>query len=362
MPRKTSSIRNNIWSGIFGCIIGMIIGVYWIAPEPEVVTVEKKEEGLARESEVEETVATADRAQTIVIGTGPLGSAYNSIGVGLCRFLNNGTKTHGIKCVLKKTGGSEDNIKGLLGGTEGAELTMGVVQSRWLNQAYHGQGRFEPLGRSEDLRAVFSVQPEPLTVVARANSGIKHFTDLKGKRFGIGAPGTKERDAMDVLMAELGWDASAFSEVAELDLESQRKALCLGKVDAMVVADGNPSGTIRDASTFCNVVLVEVTGPAVDRLVESNLYTIATTIPGGTYRGTPNDTKTFGAVAAIASALQVPPDLVYEATKAVFDNFEEFKKLHGAFGNLTKEKMVNEGIQMPMHGGADKYLREVGLR
>ena len=362
MPRKTSPIRNNIWSGIFGCIIGMIIGVYWIAPEPEVVTVEKKEEGLARESEVKEAVATADRAQTIVIGTGPLGSAYNSIGVGLCRFLNNGTKTHGIKCVLKKTGGSEDNLKGLHGGATGAELTMGVVQSRWLNQAYHGQGRFEPLGRSEALRAVFSIHPEPLTVMARADSGIKHITDLKGKRFGIGAPGTKERDAMDVLMAELGWDASAFSEVAELDLESQRKALCLGKVDAMAVADGNPSETIRDASTFCNVVLVEVTGPAVDRLVESKYYTIATTIPGGTYRGTPNDTKTFGSVATIVSSLHVPHDLIYTATKAVFENFEEFKKLHGAFGNLTKEKMVNEGIQMPMHNGTKKYIQEVGLR
>ena len=362
MPRKSSSIRNNIWSGIFGCIIGMIIGVYWIAPEPEVVTVEKKEEGLERESDVKKAIATADRAQTLVIGTGPLGSAYNSAGVGLCRFLNNGTKTHGIKCVLEKTGGSEYNVNNILGGADGGKLTMGVVQSRWLNQAYHGEGRFEPKGRSPDVRAVFTIHPEPLTVVARADSGIKHITDLKGKRVGIGAPGTKERDAMDMLMAELGWDKSAFSEAAELDLESQRKALCLGKVDAMAVADGNPSETIRDASSFCDVVLVEVTGPAVDRLVESKNYTIATTIPGGTYRGTPNDTKTFGAVATIMSSLQVPHDLVYEATKAVFENLEEFKKLHAAFGNLTKEKMANEGIQGGMHGGADKYFLEVGLR
>ena len=362
MPRKSSSIRNNIWSGIFGCIIGMIICVYWIAPEPEVVTVEKKEEGMVRESEVKEAVATADRAQTLLIGTGPLGSAYNSAGVGLCRYLNNGTKTHGIKCVLKKTGGSEDNVNGILGGVDGGELTMGVVQSRWLNQGYNGKGRFEPKGRSPDIRAVFSIHPEPLTVVARTDSGIKHITDLKGKSVGIGAPGTKERDAMDVLMAELGWDKSAFSEVAELNLESQRKALCRGKVDAMVVADGNPSETIRDASMFCDVVLVEVTGPAVDRLVALKNYTIVTTIPGGTYRGTPNDTKTFGSVAMIMSSLQVPHDLIYAATKAVFENFEEFKKLHAAFGNLTKEKMVNEGIQIGMHGGANKYFQEAGLQ
>jgi hypothetical protein len=208
---------------------------------------------------------------------------------------------------------------------------------------------------------VFSIHPEPLTVVARADSGIKHFNDLKGKRVGIGAPGSKQRDAMDVLMAELGWDASAFSEAAELDLESQRKALCRGEVDAMAVADGNPSETIRDASTFCDVVLVEVTGPAVDRLVESKDYTIATIIPGGTYRGTPNDTKTFGAVATFMSSLQVPHDLIYEATKAVFENLEEFKKFHGAFGNLSKEKMVNEGIQIGTHGGSKKYFREKGL-
>ncbi len=205
------------------------------------VTVEKKEGGLARESEVEEVVATADRAQTLVIGTGPLGSAYHSAGVGLCRFLNDGTETHGIKCVLEKTGGSEDNANGILGGAEGGELTMGVVQSRWLNQAFHGEGRFEPKGLSPDLRAAFSIHPEPLTVVARADSGIKHFNDLKGKRVGIGAPGSKQRDAMDVLMAELGWDASAFSEVAEPGLSRPGPVRAVG-------AERGPQGRVLDPS------------------------------------------------------------------------------------------------------------------
>ena len=251
---------------------------------------------------------------------------------------------------------------------------MGVAQSRWLNHAYADDKEFQDQPPNDELRAIFTMHPEPLTVVARAGSGIKTIMDLKGKRVNIGNPGSVQRDALNVLMAELGWDTSIFAAVSELDPHANATGgiadnrlnasaeLCEDKVDAVVFAESNPNPYIREASIFCDIVLVDVSGPAVDKLVAEHYYYVATTIPGGTYQGTPDDTKTFGAVATLMSSLFVEHDVIYEAIKAVFENFDEFKALHPAFENLTKEVMVNEGIQVPLHGGADKYLREVKLR
>ena len=181
---------------------------------------------------------------------------------------------------------------------------------------------------------------EPLTVVARAGSGIKTIMDLKGKRVNIGNPGSVQRDAMNVLMAELGWDTSTFAAISELDPHANATGgiadnrlnasaeLCEDKVDAVVFAESNPNPYIREASIFCDIVLVDVSGPAVDKLVAEHYYYVATTIPGGTYQGTPDDTKTFGAVATLMSSLFVEHDVIYEAIKAVFENFDRFKRLH----------------------------------
>ncbi|MFQ5994898.1 MAG: TAXI family TRAP transporter solute-binding subunit [Acidiferrobacterales bacterium] len=353
-------MRNAIYGGIVGLVIGMFIGVYGIAPEPAEVTAEK--EGFARESEVKEAVASADRKQIIVIGTGDVKSAYHAAGIGICRFVNKGTKEHGVECKTKVTGGDEENINTLQRRGGEGELTMGVAQSRWVNLAYQGYRQFQAMGPNKDIRAVLSLHPQPITMVARADSGIKHVMDLKGKRVNIGNPNSLQRDAMDVLMGKLGWSNSSFSKATEMNTSESVTALCDNELDAIVVAEGNPSQHIRDASYFCDIVLVEVTGPAVDKLVADHYYYIATIIPGGMYKGTPNDTKTFGAVAMVTAGQMIEHDVVYTAVRAVFENFEDFKALHPAFEKLTKKGMITQGIQVPMHGGTDKYLQKIGMR
>ena len=367
-------MRNAIYSGIVWFVVGILVGVYGIAPDTKVVAVGSEKEVPLRESDVKEVVASAERKQEIVVGTSNTESPYFAAGAGICRFLDRGIEKHGIKCSVENTGGSAYNINNILRADGAGRLTMGVAQSRWLNHAFSDGKKFQGRQQNDELRAVFTMHSEPLTVAARADSGIKTIMDLKGKRVNIGNPGSVQRDAMNVLMAELGWDTSTFATVSELDphanatggvADSRQNAtaeLCENKVDAVVFAEGNPNPYIREASYFCDIVLVDVSGPAVDKLLADHYYYVATTIPGGTYNGTPDDTKTFGAVATLMSSLGVEHDLIYEAIKAVFENFDEFKALHPAFGNLTKERMVNEGIQVPLHGGADKYLQEVKLR
>lgn len=295
--------------------------------------------------------------QFVTIGTGGVTGVYYPTGGSICRLVNKTRKEHGIRCSVESTAGSTYNLNMIAAG----ELDMGVCQSDWQYHAYHGTSKFKSKGPNKDLRAVFSVHPEPFTVVARADSGIKCFKDLKGKRVNIGNPGSGQRGTMDELMKALGWTKADFKLASELKSAEHGKALCDNKIDAFVVTIGHPSGNIKEPTTSCDAVLVPVTGPVVDKLVKDNPYYRFATIPGGMYRGTAVDIKTFGVGATFASSAKVPEDIIYNVVKAVFENFEQFKKLHPAFKILKKEEMIKDGLSAPLHKGAVKYYKEAGL-
>jgi TRAP transporter TAXI family solute receptor len=293
----------------------------------------------------------------ITIGTGGVTGVYYPTGGAICRLVNKGRRDHGVRCSVESTGGSVYNINTIREG----ELEFGVAQSDWQYHAFNGTSRFEETGPFEGLRAVFSVHPEPFTVVARADSGIATFEDLKGKRVNIGNPGSGQRGTMEVLMEALGWTTGDFALATELKASEQSAALCDNQIDAMVYTVGHPSGSIQEATTACDSVLVEVSGDVVAKLIEDNSFYRTATIPGRMYRGNDNDTMTFGVGATFVSADSVSEEVVYTLVKSVFENFEDFKGLHPAFANLTPEEMSSAGLSAPLHDGAAKYYQEAGL-
>lgn len=293
----------------------------------------------------------------VTIGTGGVTGVYYPTGGAIARLVNKGRKEHGIRCSVESTGGSVYNLNAIAAG----ELDMGVAQSDWQHHAYHGTSDFSDKGPNKDLRAVFSVHPEPFTVVARADSGIKNFMDLKGKRVNIGNPGSGQRGTMEVVMAAMGWTNADLKLASELKSAEQASALCDNKIDAIVFTVGHPSGSIQEATTSCDSVMVTVDGPVIEKLVRENEYYRTAVIPGGMYRGTDTDTKTFGVGATFVSSAKVPEEVIYQVVKAVFENFEDFKQLHPAFENLKKEEMIKDGLSAPLHDGAVKYFKEAGL-
>ncbi|WP_434356586.1 TAXI family TRAP transporter solute-binding subunit [Parasalinivibrio latis] len=295
--------------------------------------------------------------QFITIGTGGVTGVYYPTGGAICRLVNKSRKEHGIRCSVESTGGSIYNINTIKAG----ELDMGIAQSDWQFHAYNGTSKFESQGPYKDLRAVFSIHPEPFTVVARADAGIKTFDDMKGKRVNIGNPGSGQRGTIEVLMKEMGWTQDDFGQVSELKAAEQSKALCDNKIDAMVYTVGHPSGSIQEATTACDSVLVTVDNAASKSLIEKNDYYRTATIPGGMYRGNDSDVKTFGVGATFVSSTEVPEEVIYNVVKAVFENFDDFRRLHPAFANLKKEEMVKDGLSAPLHPGAAKYYKEAGL-
>ncbi|HDR28924.1 TAXI family TRAP transporter solute-binding subunit [Rhodovulum sp.] len=293
----------------------------------------------------------------ITIGTGGVTGVYYPAGGAICRLVNKDRREHGIRCSVESTGGSVYNLKTLRAG----ELEFGVVQSDWQFHSYNGSSEnFEADGPFEGLRAVFALHPEPFTVVARADAGIANFEDLKGKRVNVGNPGSGQRGTMEVVMEALGWTSADFALAAELRPAEQSQALCDNQIDAMVYTVGHPSGSIQEATTACDSVLVNVAGEAIGTLIEERPYYRHATIPGGMYRGTDADVQTFGVGATFVTSADVSEEAVYVLVKAVFENFEEFTSLHPAFADLKPEEMIADGLSAPLHDGAARYYREKG--
>jgi len=296
-------------------------------------------------------------AETFVtIGTGGQTGVYYQVGGAICRLVNRGTKDHDIKCT-HTTGGSVANINGIRAG----DLDLGVAQSDWQFHAYNGTAPDKfPDGKFEELRAVFSVHPEPFTVVARADSGISTFEDLKGKRVNVGNPGSGARATFEVVMEKMGWTMDDFALAAELKSSEQAAALCDNKVDAIVFTVGHPAGTIKEATTSCESKLINVNNDTIKELANSADYYAMAKIPGGMYTGTDADIETFGVGATFVASSNTPADVVYEITKAVFENFKRFKKMHPAFENLEEAMMIKNNLSAPLHEGAVRYYKEQG--
>ncbi|UCG98343.1 MAG: TAXI family TRAP transporter solute-binding subunit [Burkholderiales bacterium] len=298
----------------------------------------------------------AAQQRFVTIGTGGVTGVYYAAGGAICRLMNKDRKRHGIRCSVESTGGSVYNINTIRAG----ELDFGVAQSDWQYHATAGTSRFKEAGPFKELRAVFSVHPEPFTVVSRKELGATKFEDFKGKRFNVGNPGSGTRASMEELLNASGMTTGDFSLASELKADEHGAALCDNKIDGFFYGVGHPSANIQDPTTTCGAKLVPLVGAAVDKLVAENPYYAKVSIPGSIYANNPDPTPTYGVVATFVSSTNTADDVVYEVVKAVFDNFDDFKKLHPAFANLDPKEMIKNGLSAPLHPGAAKYYKEKG--
>jgi TRAP transporter TAXI family solute receptor len=291
----------------------------------------------------------------VTIGTGGVTGVYYAAGGAICRLVNKDRKVHNIRCSVESTGGSVFNVNTIKAG----ELDLGATQSDVQYNAVKGLAQFKD-GAHSDLRAVFSLHPEPFTVLARKEANIRSFTDFKGKKFNVGNPGSGTRASMEEMLASMGWKLGDFALASELKADEHGAALCDGKIDGFFYGVGHPSANIQDPTTSCGAKLVSLTGPAVDKLVKEKPYYAYATIPGGLYPGNAAETKTYGVLATMVSSSKVPADTVYAVVKGVFDNFDEFKKLHPALAILSPQAMIKDGLSAPLHEGAVRYYKEKG--
>lgn len=299
---------------------------------------------------------SAGAVEFITIGTGGVTGVYYPTGQSICRLVNKGKKSHGVRCSAESTGGSVYNINTIRAG----ELDMGVAQSDWQYHSYNGTSKFKKQGAFKELRAVFSVHAEPVSIVARKESGIKTVADLVGKRVNIGNPGSGTEATWGVMWDAMGKKNSDLKLVSQMKSAETPSALCDNKIDAFFWLVGNPSALNKEAATTCDVTFANLDNPAIAKLIADNSFYRWATIPGGMYRGNDKDIKTFGVGATFVSSTRASTNTVYQVVKAVFGNFRQFKKMHPAFNNLKEKEMIKDALSAPLHSGAVKYYKERG--
>jgi TRAP transporter TAXI family solute receptor len=300
--------------------------------------------------------SAASAQDFISIGTGGVTGVYYPTGGAICRLVNRDRKEHGIRCAVESTGGSVYNINTIKAG----ELEFGVAQSDWQYHAFNGTSRFAD-NPFPEIRAVMSVHPEPFTLLVRGDSGITSFEELAGKRVNVGNPGSGQRATMEVVMDAFGISMDDFALATEYKGSEMAKQLCDGNIDAMIYTVGHPAAAISEAVTTCDVKLVDVVGEPIDKLVADNPFYRVATVPGGMYAGNDEDITTFGVGATFVTRADIPEETVYIVAKAVMENIDDFKQLHPAFANLDPAAMVSDGLSAPLHPGAERAYKELGL-
>ncbi len=292
----------------------------------------------------------------LVIGTASPADIDYPLGGSICRLFNLNRQRHGIRCAEEPSASAAANIQSLRKG----RIDIGIVPSDLLADAVAGRGEFALRGPNTKLRVLFAGHADVFTLVAHQDSGIRMLADLRGKRIGIGSPGSREKANMERVLTAAGLKRKDFAELRELSPAEQNRAFCANELDAIVYTVAHPNGLIRDATLICHGKLVAVSGPGIDRMLAEYHEYERSVIPGGTYLSNPGDVSTFGVRAVVVTTKRMSDTVAYEVVKAVFDNFDDFRRLHPAFRALTVAEMVRTTGRAPIHPGAARYYRERG--
>lgn len=294
-------------------------------------------------------------AEFITIGTGGVTGTYYPTGQALCKFVNKYKKESKIRCSIESTAGSVYNVNTINLG----ELDFGIAQSDIVYQAINAKGVFKnnPIKK---LKSVMAIYPELLTLVTRKDSNINKLEDIKGKRINLGNPGSGNEATTMLLLESNNIKKSDLLLAATYKASEMPDALRDKKIDGYFYMVGHPTANIKDAANSVDINIVELDTKYTDLLISKYPYFTKSNIAANLYRNQKNQIQTIGVKALLIVNEDIDKNTVYLLTKAILENFEEFKKIHPAYSKLTKESLL-EGLSAPLHEGAIKYYKEIGL-
>lgn len=296
--------------------------------------------------------APASAEQFINVLTGGTSGIYYPLGVALTQIY--GKAIPGVKATVQSTKASAENLNLLQAGRGEIALTLGDALSlAWKGNAEAGFK--SPLNR---LRGVSATYTNYLQIVASANSGIRTMADLKGKRISVGAPksGT-ELNARAILKAA-GLSYGDFAKVEYLPFGESVELMKNRQLDVTLQSAGLGVASIRDLANSVSIVVVAIP-PEVTAKVGDPAYQPAT-IPANTYQGQASAVTTASIANFLVTHEGVPADTVYRMTKAMYENLDMMVAAHAAAKQIKRENAL-KGMPLPLHPGAEKYYREIGL-
>lgn len=285
-------------------------------------------------------------SQALTIGTGPLNGVYYPTGGAICRVLNAGHALHGDSCTVQSTRGSMANLKAL----DEGDVQLALVQSDVLHHALHGTGPFSGQGANNELRSLFRLYQESLTLLAAPNSGITTLADIEGKRVYPGNNGAGEQITSQALMAAMGWQPGQFAAYQLKSDSEPLEGLCDGSLDAAFVVAGHPSLAVGDLISRCKVRLIPIEGEQIDTLLKQHPYYQRSRIAANLYPGQTTAINNIGMSAELVALASLPDPIVRTVRDTLLARVKQFSRLHPALSKVTSEQLQAH-TELPLHAG-----------
>ncbi|TNI97272.1 TAXI family TRAP transporter solute-binding subunit [Aeromonas veronii] len=285
-------------------------------------------------------------SQALTIGTGPLNGVYYPTGGAICRVLNAGHALHGDSCTVQSTRGSMANLKALGKG----DVQLALVQSDVLHHALHGTGPFSGQGANNELRSLFRLYQESLTLLAAPDSGITTLADIEGKRVYPGNNGAGEQITSQALMAAMGWQPGQFAAYQLKSDSEPLEGLCDGSLDAAFVVAGHPSLAVGDLISRCKVRLIPIEGEQIDTLLKQHPYYQRSRIAANLYPGQTTAINNIGMSAELVALASLPDPIVRTVRDTLLARVKQFSRLHPALSKVTPEQLQAQ-TELPLHAG-----------
>jgi hypothetical protein len=288
----------------------------------------------------------------LTILTGGAAGTYYPIGGAMAKAINDYAK--GVKATAVTSGASVTNARKI--GDKEAELAL--LQNDVAYYAYNGLEMFKDKPVT-NMRGIATLYPEVIQIVTLKETGIKTVYDLKGKKVAVGAPGSGTAvDALQILKAA-GIDESN-TQIEYRDFKEVADGLKDKTIDAGFIVAGVPTAAVSDVAAVRDVMIVEVPDDIYQKLTKDYKFYVQHTIPAGTYKGQDEDVKTVAVLAMLVTREDMPEDVIYEVTKAIFEHRDVLVAAHKRAEDITLETAL-DGMPIPLHPGAEKYYKEKGL-
>ncbi|MDR2180724.1 MAG: TAXI family TRAP transporter solute-binding subunit [Synergistaceae bacterium] len=296
--------------------------------------------------------AQAEGKTFLSIATGGTAGVYYPLGVGLARLITR--RLPDVEAVAEASDASAENVD-LIARHEAA---MALAQSDVIFRAMEGERPFQ--GPVENLRMIASLYPEHVHCIAAKESGLRNFSDIKGKRVSVGAPGSSTVDSVGAIFSVAGIKYGDL-DTDFLDFADTAEGILDGRLDVGFVVAGSPTAAVTALAAQKEIGLVAFEDDLLDKLVRSYPFFIKEAIPAGTYNGVDRDTPTPAVTAVLVCDAELPEELVYNITKAIFENLSELAPIHDKMKSITFDKALYGAI-VEIHPGAAKYYSEKGLQ
>jgi len=367
---KKEYLKRNLF--ILKYVIGILFSIIFISTaigkietgkslqKIDIITKESKTKMLNEINEKVDTLNSGDdklkwKGVDIALGTASVSGVFYPVGKGISRMINEGSSIHKIRCFAYSTSGSVYNIKAI----QRKELDIAITREDLVYEAHKGEGRFKDYGYDNELRLITPLYGMPVAVIVKKNLYVPDFYSLTGKRINIGNPGSGKRTVSDLIFNALDWTYKDFDRVSGLSTKEMGNAFCRGSVDILIELLGIPAAFYHRITNECSGKFVEIPTVVIHKIKRNNPFIKNAIIPGGQYPNNPKEVNSFQIQAILITSKRVKTEIVYQITKSIFGNINEFKKLHPALWGFNHKNLTNSDQPIPFHKGALQYFNEI---